>query len=87
MFRVILAERKKRETDPTLHMLRECTAEAKKSGSGGDAYTRDRLNDMLQFFDLMTTWYESTCKMPTPAVLKFVKMGDRVAKLLGITGG
>src|SRR3954466_13341953 len=75
MFRVILDERKKRETDPTLHMLRECVADAKKPGS--DTYTRQRLDDMLQFFELMTHWYESTRKMPTPAVLKFVKMGDK----------
>jgi len=38
MFRVILDERKKRETDPTLALLRDCVAEAK--GAGGDAYTR-----------------------------------------------
>ena len=84
MFRVILDERKKRETDPTLHMLRECAAEAKKPGN--DASTRQRLGDMLEFFELMTHWYESTRRMPTPAVLKFVKMGDKVAKLLGVGG-
>ena len=33
MFRVILDERKKRETDPTLQLLRELNAEAKKSGA------------------------------------------------------
>jgi DNA-binding transcriptional regulator GbsR (MarR family) len=35
MFRVIMDERKKRETDPTLHCLRELNAEAKKGGAGG----------------------------------------------------
>jgi DNA-binding transcriptional regulator GbsR (MarR family) len=84
MFRVILDERKKRETDPTLRMLRECVAEAKKPGN--DAQTRERLGEMLEFFELMTHWYESTRRMPTPAVLKFVKMGDKVAKRLGIGG-
>ena len=84
MFRVILDERKKRETDPTLQMLRESVAEAKKSGAA-DAYTRDRLADMLSFFELMTTWYEQTRRMPTPAVVKFVKLGDKVARMLGVT--
>src|SRR5215203_4273916 len=37
MFRTILDERKKRETDPTLHLLRELNAEAKKSGAAGGA--------------------------------------------------
>src|SRR3982751_1040473 len=32
MFRTVLDERKKREADPTLNMLRESVAEAKKSG-------------------------------------------------------
>src|SRR3954452_34601 len=32
MFRVVLDERKKRETDPTLHLLRDLTAESAKKG-------------------------------------------------------
>src|SRR5215471_13354730 len=59
MFRTIMDERKKREADPTLHMLRESVAEAKKPGQS-DAYTKQRLADMLDFFELMTTWYDST---------------------------
>jgi DNA-binding transcriptional regulator GbsR (MarR family) len=83
MFRTILDERKKRESDPTLHMLRESVAEMKKTGGGDDGYTRERLAEMLNFFELMTTWYEQTRKMPTPAVIKLCKLGDKVAKLLG----
>jgi hypothetical protein len=40
---------------------------------------------MLDFFELMTGWYEQTRRMSTPAVLKFVKMGDKVARMLGVT--
>jgi len=79
MFRVILDERKKRETDPTLALLRDCVAEAK--GAGGDAYTRQRLGDMLEFFESMTSWYDKTRTMPIPAVMKFVRMGEKVRKL------
>ena len=85
MFRQILDERKKRETDPTLQMLRESVADARKSGQA-DAYTRERLVEMLRFFELMTTWYEQTRRMPTPAVIKFVKLGDKVARMLGVGG-
>jgi DNA-binding transcriptional regulator GbsR (MarR family) len=83
MFRTILDERKKRECDPTLHMLRESVADAKKGGKS-DAYATERLSEMLNFFELMTTWYEQTRKMPTPAVVKMCKLGDKVAKLVGI---
>jgi DNA-binding transcriptional regulator GbsR (MarR family) len=84
MFRIIMDERKKRETDPTLALLRECAVEAKKSGN--DPYVRDRLSDMLNFFELMTTWYEQTRKMPTSSVMKLCKLGDKVTKLLGLSG-
>ena len=40
--------------------------------------------DMLGFMESMTSWYEQTRKMSTPAVLKFVKLGDKVAKMLGV---
>jgi DNA-binding transcriptional regulator GbsR (MarR family) len=82
MFRIIVDERKKREADPTLSMLRDTVAEAKKPGAA-DAYTRERLADMLQFFELMTGWAEQTRKLPTPALIRMAKMSDKVAKLLG----
>jgi len=83
MFRIVIDERKKRETDPTLAMLRESVTEAKKPGQA-DAYTRQRLEDMLEFFELMTHWCEQTRRLPTAAVVRLVKMGDKVVKLLGI---
>src|SRR6266516_1768292 len=51
MFRVITHERKKREIDPTLQVLQRCIAEAGKPKSA-DRYTRERLTDLLQFFEL-----------------------------------
>jgi DNA-binding transcriptional regulator GbsR (MarR family) len=89
MFRIIMDERKKRETDPTLQLLRELNAEAKKTGGGGgagaaDAHVRERLSDMLGFFELMTDWYDKTRKMSTPAVIRFCKLGDKVAKMFGV---
>ena len=82
MFRIIVDERKKREADPTLAMLREAVAETTKPGAA-DALHARAAGDMLQFFELMTTWCEQTRKLPTPAVIRMVKMGDKVAKLLG----
>jgi len=83
MFRLILDERKKRECDPTLALLRECAAEAKQGE--GDAYMRQRIAEMLEFFELMTTWYDQTRAMPIPAVIKLVRMGDKIRKMLGKT--
>jgi DNA-binding transcriptional regulator GbsR (MarR family) len=82
MFRIIVDERKKRETDPVLGMLRDTVTDAKRPGAA-DAHTRERLADMLEFFELMTRWAEATRKLPTPAVIRMVKMGDKLAKALG----
>ena len=83
MFRIIVDERRKREADPTLAMLRDAVAETRKPGAA-DAYTRDRLSDMLQFFELMTAWAEQTRRLPTAALIRMMKMGDKVAKVLGL---
>ncbi|HTM24079.1 MAG TPA: MarR family transcriptional regulator [Vicinamibacterales bacterium] len=81
MFRIIVDERKQREADPVLAVLRETAAEARKPGAA-DAYTRDRLADMLQFFELVTGWVEQTRKLPTPALVRLLKMGDKIGKVL-----
>jgi DNA-binding transcriptional regulator GbsR (MarR family) len=85
MFRVILDERKKRETDPTLHLLRDLAQQAKKPGAA-EPIVRERLEAMQNFFELMTQWYEQTRQLPTPAVVRLCKLGDKVARLLGVGG-
>ena len=81
MFRVIVSERKRREIDPTLAMLREFVAEANKEQSP-DADIKERLAEVLDFFETMTSWYEQLSRMPTCSVIKFIKMGDKVLKLV-----
>ena len=83
MFRVIIEERKRREIDPTLQMLRECVADAERSEEATDQTTRERLVGLLQFFETMTGWYAQMRKVPTGALLKAVKLGDNVFKFLG----
>ena len=80
LFRIIVDERKRREADPTLDMLRQAVAETKKPGAA-DAYTRERLAELLQFFELMTAFVEQTRKLPVPALMRIAKMGDRLAKM------
>ncbi len=85
MFQVILHERKRREIDPTLAILGECVAEAEKSGAG-DAELRKRLEAFKDFFETMNTCYEQMRKLPTPALIKFVKASDKVRKVFGLAG-
>jgi DNA-binding transcriptional regulator GbsR (MarR family) len=83
MFRVVLDERKKREIDPTLRMLKECLAEAEKDKTT-DEYTEQRLRDLHNFFETTTAWYVQVRQWPTSAMVKFVKLGDKVLKVLGL---
>ncbi len=83
MFRIVLAERKKRELDPTLAMLRECLAEAQKERHP-DKHTQERLTEFLHFFETMSSCYEQLRQVPTPALIQMIKTSDKVRKLLGL---
>ena len=83
MFRVIAHERKKREIEPTLRVLRDCLDESGKPRAA-DAYTRERLGELMNFFEVATNAYEQLEKLPAPAVLKLAKLGDKAFKLLGV---
>src|SRR5256714_1126266 len=56
MFRVVLDERKRREIDPTVNILRACIAEAEKE-KGADGYTQERLRGLGDFFETTTARY------------------------------
>ena len=83
MFRVVLDERKKREIDPTLAVLRECIADAEKDRTS-DRYTQERLRDLCGFFETTLGWYGQIRSWPTQALARFVKLGDKVRKALGM---
>ena len=85
MFRVVLDERKKREIDPTVALLRDCVAEAHKDKET-DEYTEQKLQELADFFEVTTAWYGQIRLWPTGALTKFVKAGDKIRKLLGIGG-
>jgi DNA-binding transcriptional regulator GbsR (MarR family) len=81
MFRVILNERKRREFDPTLLILRE-TAAALSEDDHSDPFAREKVTDMLELFEAITTAYNQVEKMPTEAIKKMAKLGDGLSKLL-----
>jgi DNA-binding transcriptional regulator GbsR (MarR family) len=82
-FRIVLDERKRREIDPTLEMLRECIANAEKDAHT-KKYTEQRLRNLAGFFETTHAWYEQIQSWPTSALTKFVKLGGKVQKLLAV---
>lgn len=81
MFRVVLDERKKREIDPTIHMLREALEELDKDKQK-DACTAERLRALQEIFETTSSWYNQIRQWPTSAFMKFMKLGDKVLKVL-----
>src|SRR3954447_11270272 len=73
MFKMVLDERKKREIDPTLNMIRECIREGEKLGT--DHYTEQRLRELAAFFESTTAWYNQVRSWPASTLPRFVKLG------------
>jgi DNA-binding transcriptional regulator GbsR (MarR family) len=82
MFRIIMAERKRREIDPTIAILKSCIAEAEQAGES-EAYTRKQLVAMQDFFEMGAQWFDQINKMGSGSILRAMKLGDKVFKLLG----
>lgn len=78
---VIMDGRKKREIDPTLLVLRECVADAKKDEETPEQ-VKERIGVMLEFLEELSGWYDQIRGMPRPTLLKLMRMGTRVAKIV-----
>jgi len=81
LFRVIIEQRKQRELNPTLSMLRKCAAEI-EAEPGTDRTTKERVKNMLRFVETTSEWYEKIREMPTPTLQKVMKMGAGIAKFI-----
>ncbi|WP_231749241.1 GbsR/MarR family transcriptional regulator [Tautonia plasticadhaerens] len=84
-FRVIMAERKRREMDPTIALLEHCVGEAEAAGPG-EAYTREQLEKMLDFTRMVTVFYSHIDRLPTPALQALFRGGSTLARVFGGPG-
>ena len=82
IFRVIVEERKKREIDPTLSVLRECAHEAENDPSL-EAATKAKMDQVLDFLEMLSSAYGDYKHLPSATMQRFLKMGGKVARLLG----
>jgi DNA-binding transcriptional regulator GbsR (MarR family) len=80
MFRFIIDYRKRREVDPTLHMLRESVSELENSSE--DTYSMQKLREMLELFETLDSLYQQAQKIPTQKITSIAKMNDVVNKAL-----
>jgi len=82
----IVDERKKREIDPTLAILRDAQTLAET-----DAQTPEdvklRIQEMLGFIERMTGWYEQMRRVPRPTLQRLIKLGAGIARFVGKKAG
>ena len=82
IFRTLANERRKREIDPTLTMLRDALME--QPGVPEDLHAQARMQQMHGFIELMTDWLDDVQKMDSETLASLMKMGSRVQKLLEV---
>ncbi len=81
LFRVIIEQRKQRELNPTLVMLKGCAAEIQDEKET-DQLTKDRIQNMLNFVESTSNWYEQISEIPTGTLTKLMSLGTKITKLV-----
>ncbi len=81
LFRVIIEQRKQRELNPTLAMLRCCAAEI-GTEKETDPVTKERVHNMLEFVETTSSWYEEISDIPTATLTKLMALGKKITKLV-----
>lgn len=85
MFRQIVAERKKKEVDPTLEILRETRRLSLENGAPPEV--TDKLQSMLDFFEALDSFYGRANRLSTASLRSIMKTGgDLRARLFGDQG-
>jgi len=81
MFRIIIDQRKRREIDPTLDLLRLCISEL-RGESEEDAFTKARLQEIFEFFSDVEALYTAIRQVPVSTLRSLVKARGKVRRFL-----
>ncbi len=78
--RTLAEERRRREIDPTLSVLRDLLME--KPGSEEDRRAQARLREMHELIELLTRWSDDVQKLNNEDLVQLLRLGGRVVRLL-----
>jgi DNA-binding transcriptional regulator GbsR (MarR family) len=81
IFRVIVEERKRREIDPTLTVLRECAIEGTQDRQL-DAAALARMQTTLDFLEMLSSTFEDYQHLSPQTLQGILNMGGKVARFL-----
>ena len=80
IFRTLAEERRKREVDPTLSMLRDALLDA--PASADEAHAQRRMREMHDLIELVTGWFDDVQRLDADTLKQLMRMGTRVQKVL-----
>ncbi len=80
VFRTLAEERRRREIEPTLSMLRNALLE--EVSTPEDRHAQARMKGMHDLIELMTTWFDDVQRLDATTLSQLMKMGAKVQRLL-----
>lgn len=80
IFRVLAEERRRREIEPTLSMLRMALLE--QPGSDAERHAQQRMREMYELIDRLMTWFDDVQKLAPETALQLMGMGAAVTRVL-----
>jgi DNA-binding transcriptional regulator GbsR (MarR family) len=80
IIRTLTEERKKREIDPTLSVLRGLVMEPATTSE--EAHAQARMRQMTEAIELITTWYDDVRRLDTERLAQLLSLGAKVQKVL-----
>jgi DNA-binding transcriptional regulator GbsR (MarR family) len=83
IFRTLAEERRRREIEPTLSMLRSALLEEPTTEE--DRIALERMRSMHDLIELTTTWFDDVQRMDQHTLARLMKMGAKVQKVLQLT--
>ena len=84
IFRTLAEERRRREIEPTLSMLRNALLESPASPE--DRHAQERMRGMHDLIELMMTWFDDVQRLDAATLAQLMKMGSKVQRALEFTG-
>ena len=66
-------------------MLRKTASEVLEEDDT-DPVTKERIQNMLEFVETTSDWYEQIREIPTPVLTKLMKLGQGITKLVRKVG-
>lgn len=80
IFRILAEERRRREIDPTLSMLRESLMVEPELDQ--DRYAQARLQDMHDLIEMLNHWADDMGSLPSRTLVRMLRLGRKIHRLL-----